>query len=279
MTGAISERIDEIIKKRPLYKEALYLYKDLMALLEDVDPEITYSGNDESLREIKRKEGFPLFSAESLPIDLKVASSLFQNLLEHLSSKKRKDRDGLRKALNQVQTDSQWFEGIIDVFLAGNKETFFETAKEVDMEPAVLRFLIYMALKPCLNALKESAKEKIEKNSWQYGYCPLCGSYPDMAYLDEQGTRFLHCQLCGYEWRYPRLKCPFCENEKSKKLGYFKSDQEEGFRVDFCKKCNRYVKTLDMRVVGQPAPLELESLTTLHLDMLAQEQGFSTFHG
>jgi FdhE protein len=278
MTGATSERIDEIIKKRPLYKEALSLYKDLMALLEGVDPEITYSGNDESLREIKRKEGFPMFSAESLPIDLKVASSLFQNLLEHLSSKKRKDRDGLRKALNQVQTDSQWFEGIIDVFFAGNKEAFFETAKEVDMEPAVLRFLIYMALKPCLNALKESAKEKIEKNSWQYGYCPLCGSYPDMAYLDEQGTRFLHCQLCGYEWRYPRLKCPFCENEKSKKLGYFKGDQEEGFRVDFCKKCNHYVKTLDMRVVGQPAPLELESLATLHLDMLAQEQGFSAFH-
>jgi FdhE protein len=279
MADEISERIDRIVKKRPLYKEALSLYKDLMTLLDGTEPEITYAETSKTLREVKEKEGFPLFSTESLPLDLKAASSLFQRLLEHLSLKKRKDKQALEKALSKVRADSQWVRGIINAFLAGNEETLFKMAKEVGMEPAVLKFLIYMALKPSLNALKESAKEKIEKDSWQYGYCPLCGSYPDMAYLDEQGTKFLHCQLCGYEWRYPRLKCPFCKNEKTKELGYFESDQEEGFRVDFCKKCNHYVKTLDMRVAGQPAPMELESLTTLHLDMLAQEQGFKAFHG
>jgi len=94
--------------------------------------------------------------------------------------------------------------------------------------------------------------------------------------LGDQGKRFLHCELCGYEWYYPRLKCPFCKNDQPKKLGYFVSEEEEGFRVDFCKKCNRYIKTLDMRVIEQPAPMELESLITFHLDMLAHEQGFKT---
>jgi len=146
----------------------------------------------------------------------------------------------------------------------------------VTLEPMILKFLTNMALKPSLNTLKESAGERIEKDGWNYGYCPLCGSYPDMAYLGDQGKRFLHCELCGYEWYYPRLKCPFCENDQPKKLGYFVSEEEEGFRVDFCKKCNCYIKTLDMRVIEQPAPLELENLITLHLDMLAHEQGFKT---
>ena len=67
---------------------------------------------------------------------------------------------------------------------------------------------------------------------------------------------------------------PFCENNEPKELGYFVSEEEEGFRLDFCKKCNHYIKTLDMRVIDSPAPLELENLITLHLDMLAHEQGF-----
>ena len=278
MANEISERIDRIMKKRPLYKEALSLYKDLMTLLDDVETEIKYVRNDESLSEVKEKEGFPLFSAESLPLDFKAASSLFQRLLEYLTSKKRKDKEALKNTLDKVRTDSKWMNDIINAFLAGNEEILLKTSKELGLEPAVLSFLIYMALKPSLNTFRESVKEKIKEGSWQYGYCPLCGSYPDIAYLDEQGTRFLHCQLCGHEWRYPRLKCPSCKNEKAKELGYFESDQEKGFRVDFCKKCNHYIKTLDTRITGQPAPLELESLTTLHLDMLAQEQGFKALH-
>jgi len=136
-----------------------------------------------------------------------------------------------------------------------------------------------MALKPSLNALREAVGERIQKETWNYGYCPLCGSSPDMASLDDQGKRILHCELCGSEWRYPRLKCPFCENSEPKELGYFVSEEEEGFRVDFCKKCKVYIKTIDMRVVESPAPLELENIITLHLDMLAHEQGFKTPSG
>jgi len=279
MTDDVLEHVDRIMKKRPMYKEALSLYRDLIVLLGETDSEIKYTFKDAAIHEIKSREGFPLFSAEELPVDLKTSSMLFQKLLEYLSLKERKDKKALERALDNARADSQWIESVIKAFLSRNENTLSKSAKEVGMEPIVLEFLVHMALKPSLNILKESVKEKIEKGSWRYGYCPLCGSYPDMAYLDEQGTRFLHCRLCGYEWRYPKLKCPFCDNEKAKELGYFTSDQEEGFRVDFCKKCNHYIKTLDMRIVGSPAPMELESLTTLHLDMLAQEQGFKVYYG
>ncbi len=276
MANELLHQIDRLIQKRPMYKEALSVYRDIVIFLNEIEPEIKYVMKDGVIREIKIKEGFPLFSREDLPIDLKAASSLFKRLLEHLSSKKRKDKEALEKALKRARTNSNWIKSVIAAFLSRDETTVTRIAKEVTLEPMILKFLTHIALKPSLNTLKESARERIEKDGWNYGYCPLCGSYPDMAYLSDQGKRFLHCELCGYEWFYPRLKCPFCKNDQPKKLGYFVSEEEEGFRVDFCKKCNRYIKTLDMRVIEQPAPLELENLITLHLDMLAHEQGFKT---
>ncbi len=278
MSNELLEQIDRLTQRRPVYKEALSVYRDLMIFLNEIEPEIPYIMKDELVHDIKVKEGFPLFSKEDLPLDLKAASSLFHQLLEHLSSEERKDREALEKVLNRVQTDSHWIESVITAFLSSDEAIIVNMAEEVSLAPMVLKFLTHMALRPSLDTLKESVIERIQKDSWNYGYCPLCGSSPDMAYLDEQGKRFLHCALCGYEWYYPRLRCPFCENNESKELGCFVSEEEEGFRVDFCKKCNRYIKTLDMRVIDSPAPLELENLITLHLDMLAHEQGFKDPH-
>lgn len=274
MPDELLKQIDRLIQKRPIYKKALFIYRDIMVFLNEIEPEIKYETKDEVVHDIKVKEGFPLFSREDLPLDLKAASSLVERLLEHLTSKKRKDKEALEKTLDRVRTDSNWIKSVIAAFLSRDESTIVNMAEKVDLEPMVLKFLIHMALRPSLNTLKESVIEKIQKDSWNYGYCPLCGSFPDMACLGEEGKRFLHCELCGYEWYYPRLKCPFCENDEPKKLGYFESEEEEGFRVDFCKKCNRYIKTLDMRVIEAPAPLELENLITLHLDMLAHDQGF-----
>jgi FdhE protein len=276
MSNELLHQIDRLIQKRPMYREALSVYRDIVIFLNEIEPEIKYVMKDDVVGEIKVTEGFPLFSREDLPLDLKAASHLFKRLLAHLSSKKRKDKEALEKALNKAQANPDWLKDLITVFLSRDETAVANMAKEVNLEPMVIKFLTHIALKPSLNTLKGSAGKKIENNSWNYGYCPLCGTYPDMAYLDDQGKRFLHCELCGYEWCYPRLKCPFCQNDQPKKLGYFVSEDEEGFRVDFCKKCRRYIKTLDMRVIEQPAPLELENLITLHLDMLAHEQGFQT---
>ena len=279
MSNELLAQIDRVIQKRPLYKEALSTYRELVSVLEGIEPELPSVSKDEAVAETKVEQGFPVFSREDLPLDLKATSSLFPRLLKHLSSQKREDSKALKKALDRVQTDPRWIERAITAFLSRDETTFTTMAQEVNLEPMVLRFVTSMALKPSLNALRETVSERIQKDTWHYGYCPLCGSSPDMASLDDEGKRMLHCELCGSEWRYPRLKCPFCENSEPKELGYFVSEEEEGFRVDFCKKCKVYIKTIDMRVVESPAPLELENIITLHLDMLAHEQGFKTPSG
>jgi len=276
MSNELGAQIDRINQKRPMYKDALSVYKDLVGFLMEIKPEITPEIKNGAINEIKVREGFPVFSREGLPLDRIAAISLFPRLLEHLSSKKRKDRDALKKARKKIKSNSQWVQHAMSNFLSRDEQAIVDMAKEINLEPMVLKFLTHMALKPSLDILKKVITEKITINTWNYGYCPLCGSSPDIAYLDTNGKRHLHCELCGYEWNYPRLKCPFCENDNPKELGYFVSEEEDGFRIDFCKKCNSYIKTVDMRIIETLGSLELENLTTLHLDMLAYEQGFNS---
>ena len=275
MAEKLLEQLDRLIQRKPMYKEALSVYRELLGFLDEIEPEIAYEAKDASVRALKAREGFPLFSRGDLPIDYGGAALLFQRLLEHLSSTKRKDREALKMALQRVEGNPTWVNGVITAFLSGDEATITTMAQEVTLSPMVVKFLAHMALGPSMKYLRESAPEGIQDYTWNYGYCPLCGSSPDMAYFNGEGKRFLHCELCGHGWHYSRLKCPFCENERAKDLGYFTSEEEEGYRVDFCRKCKRYVKTLDMRLIGSPAPLEVENLITLHLDMLAHKQGFT----
>jgi FdhE protein len=275
MTEKLLEQIDRLIQRKPMYKEALSIYRELLGLLNEIEPEVTYTPSDTSVDELKAREGFPLFSRGNLPIDHEGAALLFRRLLEHLTHTKRKDREELEKISKMVQGNLDWVKEVITAFLSGDEARISTMAREVTLSPMVVKFLAYMAIQPSMRYLRESAAQGIRDYTWNYGYCPLCGAPPDMAYFSDEGKRFLHCELCGYEWHYPRLKCPFCENKNAKDLGYFTGEEEEGYRVDFCRKCKRYIKTLDMRLIGSPAPLEVENLITLHLDMLAHKQGFT----
>ena len=135
-------------------------------------------------------------------------------------------------------------------------------AGQVNLDPLVLLFLGKTALRPSLEAFRHTVAASIHENQWDHGYCPLCGSQPDMASFTQKGTRRLHCELCGQEWSFARIGCPFCNNNAQESLGYFEAREEEGLRVYFCRSCQRYLKTIDSRVFEEIAPLELESLAT-----------------
>jgi len=276
MIDKLGEKIDQLIQQKPMYQEALSVYRELLGFLDEIEPGIAYDSEDASVREIKVREGFPLFSRGDLPIDHEGTVLLFQRLLRHLSSTKRKDRAALEQALKRVEAEPMWVQDVIEAFLSGDEGRITTMSQEITLSPMVVRFLAHMALQPSMRSLRESAAEVIQLYTWNYGYCPLCGSPPNIAYLSDEGKRFLHCELCGYEWHFARLKCPFCGEERAKELGYFTSEEDKGYRVDFCKKCKRYIKTLDMRLIGFPAPLEMENLITLHLDVLAQKQGLKS---
>lgn len=274
MTGDLLNHIDRLMEQRPASKPALAPFRELAFLSGQSTPQVKPFPLDEGLKAVERQEGFPLFSPEDLPLDFDSASDLLKKFFEQQSGSERQDKEGLRKALEKAKTSDEWPSKLFKVLLGKDEETLSHMGKETDLEPSVLQFLGKMALRPSLHALREFVSDQIDAQGWQYGYCPLCGSSPDMAYFAKTGKRYLHCELCSQEWHFPRIRCPFCQNQDHESLGYFEAEQEEGLRVDFCRKCSRYIKTLDKRVFEEPAPLELEYLATLYLDLLARDHGF-----
>ena len=90
----------------------------------------------------------------------------------------------------------------------------------------------------------------------------------------ETGKRHLQCQLCRSGWTFKRLECPFCGCDEQKKLRYFYDEDDPAYRVEVCDKCRRYLKTVDLRKKDREISLIAEDLATLHLDVVAEQEGF-----
>jgi FdhE protein len=267
------EQIDRLIAQRPAAAEALGLYREIVGVLAQSKPRVPETPLEEHA-DLKQKEGFPLFARESLPVDFSAASDLLCRILEQMEKTARPDREGIQLALKKARDTADWSAELLTAFLRQETDSLERMAGELGLVPAVLAFVAHMALYPSLEALRERVAPGLGNDAWKQRYCPICGSPPDMACFDSRGKRYLHCGLCGQEWAFRRLQCPFCGNEDHDHLGYFQAEEEEGFRVDFCRKCNRYIKVVDRRSFEEPVPLELENLATLHLDILAGEHGF-----
>jgi formate dehydrogenase accessory protein FdhE len=106
--------------------------------------------------------------------------------------------------------------------------------------------------------------------------CPRCGWPPQVSMLaDEpatQGNRRLVCAFCAADWIFPRSVCPACGVSGDEGLEFHVDNRLPHVRVEACKTCRGYLKSVDLRVIGIAEPL-VDDLATPELDLWAIEQG------
>ncbi|MCG8425836.1 MAG: formate dehydrogenase accessory protein FdhE [Chromatiales bacterium] len=146
------------------------------------------------------------------------------------------------------------------------------------METGQLSFFLYNAVKPSLALCAEQLSAYLpETAGHDEGYCPVCGGAPALAILGgEAGKRSFNCARCTHTWEVNRRFCPHCNNRESKTLGYFYAETEKEFRVDICDQCKKYIKTVDTRDLPRKIYPPMELVATLHLDMKATENGYTS---
>ena len=173
--------------------------------------------------------------------------------------------------------------GIIDFHkiqksLAQNNLKYFNTlSKKVGVGKELLYSVSLTVFKPIFELCAEVGKNRIKGKLWEKGYCPICGMNPKMAKFEKEvGKRVLWCPLCGTEWIYQRIKCPFCENDNQKLLRFFYIEEESPYRVDVCDVCKGYIKTVNelKKEQEEKTVFEIENIKTYFLDEIAKKEGY-----
>jgi FdhE protein len=270
---SIASKVKAIGKRNPVYAEIAQWVGDLLS--ETVQaagkfhlPELNL---DQAPSPEARSKGRSLLNPEGLSLDWEQAKDLYKQLVEHIKTIKdgRRQVAGLLQALDQ---DQDGIPVLMKSVLTDDFETIQTAAQNLKVDPPVLTLLLRLSLRPALLEIAQTVQDLLDLNQWHYGHCPVCGSAPKLAdFSGEGGMRTLHCSLCETTWPYPRLRCPFCENDNRDDLSYLRAESEEGLRVDLCSRCGHYLKTIDLRELPGPIIVPLDDVATWHLDIVAQE--------
>jgi FdhE protein len=156
-----------------------------------------------------------------------------------------------------------------------NTQYFTKVAELIELNSDVLFFLIYHAASPFLEKASFEFRDKIDFDSWQKTFCPVCGRKPSMSFIPaDDGPNMLQCQVCRTQWSYPRATCLVCGNSDAETYQYIYDEADPAHRVYTCDNCQKYTKTADCRQIDRAINLEVEDLATLVLDYVAKERGY-----
>ena len=168
--------------------------------------------------------------------------------------------------------DSETRTDLLLVLLTGSD--FQTPAGTLGCDPAPLAFLPRGFLSPIAEALAGAVSSPT--GDTRAPVCPRCGWPPQVSRLedepDAQGNRRLVCALCATGWTFPRATCPACGVSGDQGLEFHVDEGLAHVRVEACKTCRCYLKSVDLRVIGLAEPL-VDDLATPELDLWAAEQG------
>lgn len=278
MTVPLNEklmRLKQLSKLRPQYSEIYHFYTGLCQFLHQQQSVWLNCRPDLETWEQRRQAGFPLLTRTALQVDEDPARQFVCLLIDRLIALGQQGEADLQQLRLAIESKSLAVTNLLIACLEKDRVPLVEVAERLQIPAALLEYVCATALATGLQRWRETG-DPVSLEGWQEGYCPLCGGHPAMGELvGEEGLKQLHCSLCALKWDVTRMKCSYCGNEESSSLGYFTAEGEPGYRVDICRKCSCYLKVVDSRELGEGLPMDIEDLNTMHLDLLAQQEGFA----
>lgn len=269
----ITAKIEAIAQRNPVYTGVVQWVGDLLSTTVQAAGEFRLSDMDLGAKNVPETwyQGKSLIDLECLILNWQPIKDLFRKLLDQVKTKDPANSQvgGLLKVLDEDQNSATT---LMKSMLTLNFNLVETTARKLEIDPQVLALFLRLSMRPILLKAAQTLTNGLNLSRWNYGHCPVCGSAPKLADLSgEGGKRTLHCSLCETAWPYPRLRCPFCENDNREDLSYLKAENEEGLRVDLCSRCGQHLKTIDLRELPGPIIVPLDDVATWHLDLIAQE--------
>ncbi len=274
--GELEERVRILSELRPSHRKVLEFYGAVFEEQLKTKEKFHFEGPVTKRRATSQKgEEIPPLRGEDIPVDLGAAKRLFRSLCGIAKKQNPTLRQGVEKIERALRSRKVDLDRLLGETTLPETPYAREVSSLLGLSRDILVFLARASIQPFLEKVAACLGERSDRREWNRGTCPICGSPPIVSELSgEEGKRMWICSLCAHKWQGPRMACPFCNNEDQEAHRYLFVEGDETVRVDTCEACRKYIKTIDSRKMGgKPHPL-LEYMGTLHLDVLAQEEGY-----
>ncbi|MFC1834788.1 formate dehydrogenase accessory protein FdhE [Thermodesulfobacteriota bacterium] len=275
---AVESDLKRLREELPAMANLVDAFGEIMVETARLKAELPHK-NDFTVTDInpdKFRQGKPLAGKESFLVtgdEIRQAARRLIPAMEKGFPKIKDELAGVGDALESGKFDP---DAGAESLLKSQEAVLEKIAADLRVTPQVFSFVMRQLVKPFVEKRAESIGPLPAELFWVKGYCPICGSWPSMAFLTgEGGQRWLRCSFCSYEWRFMKTQCPFCDNEDFETMEYFYSEDRKSERVDVCHNCGKYLVTVDLRESPGDLVLNVAALGMVYLDILAQEKGFS----
>lgn len=263
--------IAEVGRTQPAYAPYLTLYGKLLREVDDSHACLPDGPEDVEARMRERLDrGEPLLGMEEVVRQAEATvPHVLPRLLEVCAESGEASAHTLLNRLKQGTLSFPTVRGFLS-------EEAVAALPVTDQEKTLLLYLIPFMLRPFYQRMAEPFRAHIQAREVERNCCPVCGSRPALSILlDESQRRRLYCDLCRTEWFHARIGCIHCGTDEPDALGVLQVPGEEHCRLDVCYHCRGYIKTILVEKMPRPLYLPLESAATLHLDFIADREGFT----
>ncbi len=272
----LEERVKTLVRLRPSHREILEFYgallKEQLKARGKIQREMTLEKAPTSSQE--DEEG-PLLRGRKIPIDYEAAGKLFRSLCRVAKGRTPILKEGIEKIERATREGRIDMDRFLGEMALSESRYLEEVSSSIGLNRDILTFLGRASIQPFLIEAAAILKEGADLKGWSENMCPVCGAPPLLSELAEtEGRRMLICSICGHRWKGVRTVCPFCHTQDPKAHRYLFVEGDESVRIDVCEVCKKYIKTIDSRKMSQRIFPLLEDMGTIHLDMLAQGEGY-----
>lgn len=303
----VAQTIDEVALRRPAFAPVLRAFEPLLSaqagLVEALKKNVRAAGLILPPPQAGRAEnGVPLLAGENLrgiagPLGVSAEKLLpllgaintlkphIPALADYFTGRKNSAAPGGSQNAARY-ADSR--EALAAAVTAGDYDAMARIAKDAGLDAPVFGFVSGFIVPPVLRAVAaqivpdDSEAPWDSENIWRQGYCPVCGAFPSVSWLDRPaadeknaflagggGKKHLHCGVCGANWKFRRGACPSCGEDSGAIETLRESENSLGERLDWCTKCKSYCPVVDLRERGFVPDMDAAAAGMMHLDMVA----------
>ncbi len=281
-TAPVVHQLQALARRYPDLEEAAAVYAALLPVVNEADLRVVPLTLTPDEARAKLKSGVPLLDGTPLALDDTSARQLLIRLARCLEAVPGGVDTASGRAVAASQIRDRLEEGKLEAAIllqqvgAGDEAGVIAAAAAADADAALLWTLARHALRSALRDWARPWLDLAGSVAWSRSDCLICGASALLGELQgNEAEKHLRCGQCGADWPIRRLQCVFCGNDDHRTLRYFYSDdQPSSGRVDVCDRCHGYLKII---TTFAPTPFEellYQDLATVHLDYMAQAQGY-----